>query len=119
MCEGGIGYVQILQIVVNVSGRKMVFAIVISPGPRTSDAVFGVRGAVLRSESFDEDFGSLRESGATREPGGVGDIGSIVIDVLSLTLCASGRSGCVQWFAWLTQELQNPHAPSLHVSHFQ
>jgi hypothetical protein len=111
--------VQILQIVVNVSWRKMVFAIVTSPGPRTSDAVFGVRGGVLRSRSFDDDLGSVRESGAAREPGGAGDIGSTIIDVPSLTLCASGRSGCVQWFAWLTQELQNPHSPSLHVSHFQ
>lgn len=87
---------QILQIVVNVSGRKIVFAIVTSPGPRTSDAVFGVSGGVLRSESFDEDLGSVRESGAAREPGGAADIGSTTIGVSSLTLCASGRSGCVQ-----------------------
>ncbi len=33
--------------------------------------------------------------------------------------CAIGRSGCVQHFPWSTHWLQNPHSPSLHVSHRQ
>lgn len=37
----------ILHIVVNVRGRKIVFAIVINPGPRIREAVFGVNGGVV------------------------------------------------------------------------
>lgn len=43
MCEGGIGYVHILQIVVKVKGRKIVLLMVRRPGPRTGVADLGVR----------------------------------------------------------------------------
>jgi hypothetical protein len=57
--------VQILHIVVNVKGLKIVFAIVINPGPRTKLAVFGVKGGL-----FSSSFGSASVRGAAREPGG-------------------------------------------------
>lgn len=59
---------QMLQMVVNVRGRKIVFAMVMSPGPRIRDAVFGVSGGVVGPESWDGGA-RLRVRGPARELG--------------------------------------------------
>jgi hypothetical protein len=90
------GYRQTLHRVVNVNGRKTVFAIVKSTGPRMSDADFGVRGGVVGSESWSGGARPVRGSGLGRGVDGAGGESSESAEMPSLALCATGRSGCVQ-----------------------
>ena len=82
------------HLVLNVKGLKGPSSII--PGPFNREADVGVRGSG-DSEVCEDSFPGLRGGGWK----------------------SNGRSGCVQHLPWFTQELQNPHSPSLQTSHFQ